>query len=103
MVEDILVSLPENYIPGTITEEISFYFSLEDVKKTVKLTADSCLVEEGRTVDSADCVCKTTKEFFAAIWDDGYRPGVSDFLSGKIKSNNPTLLQEFLKSFGKAA
>lgn len=103
MVEEILISLPDLYVPGTFTEEISFYFSLEDVKKTVRLTADSCLVEEGRTVESADCVCKTTKDFFMAIWDEGYRPGVSDFLSGKIKSNNPTLLQEFLKSFGKTA
>ena len=101
MIEGIFESLPDLFAAETVKAACSYYFSLEDVKKTVKLTPERCLVEDGRTVDRADCVCKTSKEFFAAIWHDGYRPGIADFLSGKIKSNDPGALQRFLTSFGK--
>ena len=101
MVETIFSSLPDSFVPGSVSESTSYYFSLGEVKKTVKLTAEECLVEDGRTVESADCVCKTSREFFQKIWNDGYRPGMGDFLSGTIKSNNPSALQGFLKSFGK--
>ena len=67
------------------------------------VTPDSCTVEEGRTVTEADCVCKTSKDFFLKIWNDGYRPGMKDFFSGTIKSNNPNALRSFLISFGKEA
>jgi hypothetical protein len=101
MIDSIFTSLPESYIGSVIDRPLVFYFSLGDTKKTVRLTHSSCLVEEGKTVDTADCVCKTDADFFAAIWNDGYRPGMGDFLSGKIKSNDPSALQLFLKAFGK--
>ena len=37
---------------------------------------------------------------FSKIWD-GYKPGMMDFMSGKIKTNNPTLLQDFAGAFTK--
>jgi hypothetical protein len=101
MIETIFAGLADNFVAGTVDEPTSYYFSLEDHKKTVYLTAESCLVEDGRTVAEADCVCKTSVEFFIRIWQDGYRPGLADFLSGTIKSNNPTALQTFLSAFGK--
>ncbi|MEE4164804.1 MAG: hypothetical protein V2I35_02310 [Desulfocapsaceae bacterium] len=101
MIEAIFASLPGLFLPGSVETPRSYYFSLEDVKKTVTLSPEHCLVENGRTIEQADCVCKTGKEFFAAIWNDGYRPGIADFLSGKIKSNDPGALQHFLTSFGK--
>jgi len=102
MVEKIFESLPELFIAGTVTEPVNYYFSLGDTKKTVRLSADGCLVEDGKTVERADCVCKTSEACFEKIWNDDYRPGVADFLSGKIKSNDPGGLQTFLKTFGKA-
>ncbi len=101
MIDSIFASLPDSYIDNVIEKPLVFYFSLGDTKKTVHLTRNSCLVEEGKTVDTADCVCKTDADFFTTIWNDGYRPGMGDFLSGKIKSNNPSGLQLFLKAFGK--
>ncbi len=101
MVEKIFGSLPHLFVPQSVEESISYYFSLEDIKKTVRLSPERCLVEDGRTVESADCVCKTSQDFFEKIWNEGYRPGMADFLSGKIKSNDPGGLQTFLKSFGK--
>ena len=101
MVEKMFSSLPDLFVSGSVDDSVSYYFSLGDVKKTVKLSSEICVVEDGRTTENADCVCKTSPEFFMKIWEDGYRPGMGDFLSGTIKSNNPSALQNFLKSFGK--
>ncbi|PHR28750.1 MAG: hypothetical protein COA36_05470 [Desulfotalea sp.] len=101
MVEEIFANLSRSFVEGAVKKPMSFYFSLGDTKKTVQLTAESCIVSDGRVVESADCVCKTSPEFFIKIWDEGYRPGLKDFLSGTIKSNNPNALQDFLNGFGK--
>jgi len=101
MVETIFSSLPEMFIKGTVTEPTVYYFSLGDVKKTVHLSDQACVVDNGRTVDDADCVCKTDQIFFMSVWNDGYRPAMGNFLSDKIKSNNPSALQLFWEAFGK--
>ncbi len=101
MIEEIFTNLPANYQAEEIAYSVSIYFSIDDTKKTVLLDSKSCRVENGRTVDSADCVCKTSAEFFLKVWNDGYRPGMKDFLSGAIKSNNPSVLQNFLAACGK--
>jgi putative sterol carrier protein len=101
MIEKIFQELPGTFVPGAVANGATYYFSLGDIKKTVVIDAQKCLVIDGRTRESADCVCKTTPEFFAKIWNDGYRPGMKDFLAGTIKSNNPGALQDFLRAFGK--
>ena len=103
MLEDIFSGLSASFVAGTVAAPVSFYFTLGDIKKTVHIRPDTCRVESGRTVDNADCVCKTSPEFFLRIWQEGYRPGMKDFLSGTIKSNDPGLLQVFLRCFGKNA
>ncbi len=103
MIDAIFAELPAAFVPGTVTKPTSFYFSLGDHKKSVRITPTECVVSDGKTVDNADCVCKTSPEFFLKIWQEGYRPGMKDFLSGTIKSNNPTALQDFLRSFGREA
>lgn len=101
MLDGVFASLAETYVPGVVTGPMTFYFTLGETKKTVRLLPDSCRVESGKTIDNADCVCKTSPEFFLQIWQDGYRPGMKDFLGGTIKSNNPGALQVFLRCFGK--
>jgi len=101
MVDAIFTKLSDEFVAGSLKENISFYFSLGDIKKTVLLSSDSCEVEEGRSVENADCVCKTSPEFFLKIWQENYRPGMKDFMTGTIKSNNPNALQDFLRCFGK--
>lgn len=103
MLAEIFTNLPESFVPGTVTGPVSYYFTLGELKKTVRVTSDACTVEDGRTLENADCVCKTSPEFFLRIWQEGYRPGMKDFLSGTIKSNNPGALQGFLRCFGKDA
>jgi putative sterol carrier protein len=101
MIEAIFSGLEGSYSSGVIDTETSFYFSIDDIKKTVVLTPEGCRVEDGKTIEEVDCVCKTGSGFFLKIWNDGYRPGMGDFMSGKIKSNNPLTLKDFLAAFGK--
>lgn len=101
MYSEIISTLPQNYRKGVFTVPTTFYFSVDDTKKTVTLDTDGCTVQDGKAVDEADCICKTSTEMFVRIWNDGYRPGIMDFMTGAIKSNAPTLLQQFLQAFGK--
>jgi putative sterol carrier protein len=101
MIENIFAQLPDLFQADSSASVKTYYFSLGDVKKTVRLAPDGCTVKDGKTVDQADCVCKTTPEFFTKIWEEGYRPGLKDFMSGTIKSNNPNDLKVFLAAFGK--
>ncbi len=101
MQEEIFNTMQERYQKGIFTIPTTFYFSIDDIKKTLTLDDSGCTVEEGKTVADADCVCKTSGEMFSRIWNDGYRPGIMDFMGGSIKSNAPQLLQQFLVAFGK--
>lgn len=101
MIEDIFSTLSQFFVPETISQPKSFYFSLGDTKKTVELSSDSCRVTDGKVLENADCVCKTSPDFFLKIWQKNYRPGMKDFMTGTIKSNNPGALLDFLRCFGK--
>lgn len=101
MIEEIFSDLKNSFQQGVVKADTSYYFSLGDVKKTVKLSSEQCVIEDGKTLEQADCVCKTTPEFFLKIWNEGYMPGLKDFMSGTIKSNNPNELKTFLAAFGK--
>jgi hypothetical protein len=101
MLEQIFAELPELYQPGSFNKPTSIYFSIDEARKTLRLDSSGCRVENGRTLDNADCVCKTTGEFFLNVWNNGYKPGIKDFLSGTIKSNDPGILQKFLQACGK--
>ena len=101
MIEQIFAEIPQTCRPDSTSEPVSIYFSIDDVKKTVQLSSSGCQIDNGRTVDDADCVCKTSTEFFLRVWNEGYKPGLKDFLSGAIKSNNPDVLKKFLTACGK--
>jgi putative sterol carrier protein len=101
MQEEIFRKLQGSYQKGVFNLPTTFYFSIDDIKKTLTLDGEGCTIEEGKTVEEADCVCKTSAEMFDRIWNEGYRPGIMDFMGGAIKSNAPQLLQQFLKAFGK--
>jgi hypothetical protein len=101
MPEDIFATMQESYRKGIFTVPTTFYFSVDDIKKTLTLDGEGCTIRDGKTFEEADCVCKTNFKMFNRIWNDGYRPGIMDFMSGTIKSNAPQLLQQFLTAFGK--
>ena len=39
---------------GVFTVPTTFSFSIDDIKKTLILDAESCLIEDGKTVEEAD-------------------------------------------------
>ena len=98
-VEDIFSSLEARYKPGVVQRTQTFYFSLDDYKYTVTLDPQSCKVEEGKTVENADCFVKTSSELFLKMYNGEHTPGMADFMTGRIKSNNPYLMKTFVDAF----
>ncbi len=96
--------MKRRYKPGAVDKATSFYFSLGDEagqKWTMTLTPKECKVVEGK-IENADCVLKTSAELFVKMMTGKFRPGVGDFLSGKVKSNDPEMLKLLESAFGPA-
>jgi hypothetical protein len=101
MIESIIADMETSFRKGVFTERTCFFFNVDETKITVTVDAQSYSVELGATAGPFDCSCKTAGEMFARIWNDGYRPGIMDFLGGAIKCDAPLLLPQFLRAFGK--
>ena len=98
----IFQGLPKRFQKGTVKKPRTFYFSLDDDEKwTVALTSDKCEVTPGKPAQDADCFFKASKQMFLDVWNGKHTPSVSDFMAGRIKSNNPLLLKEFVAAFRK--
>lgn len=101
-IRTVFEGMPARFQKGLLDRDISFYFSLGDgpgEKWTVVAGKEKCEVKEGKTVENANCVLKTSGDFFLKMVRDGYTPGMMDFTWGRIKSNDPMLLQELKKAF----
>jgi len=100
-VEAIFKGLCKRFNKANVAAERSYYFSLgEDEKWTVRLTKEKCEVVRGKS-EEADCFFKGPAELFLDVWNGRHQLGPMDFLSGKVKSNNPLLLKDFVKAFQK--
>ncbi len=95
--------LPGRFLKGKVDNPVSFYFTLgaePEAKWTVQVTPTECVVVNGKSdTGTADCVLKTSPELFTRIVREGYEPGVSEFMSGQVKSNDVGLLQTFTRAF----
>ena len=95
--------LEGKFKPGSVDRAVSFYFTLgsdELSKWTLKIDPQTCQVKLGKPEGgNADCVLKTTTEIFTRIVREAYTPGVAEFMSGAVKSNDIELLQTFQKAF----
>jgi long-chain acyl-CoA synthetase len=95
--------LGKRFVPGAIKHPVSFYFTLGtevEAKWTVRVSHEACNVVLGKPDGAAaDCVLKTSAEMFTRIVREGYQPGVPEFMSGTIKSNDVSLLETFQKAF----
>jgi putative sterol carrier protein len=98
----IFQGLPKKFQKGNVKTPRTFYFSLdEDEKWTVVLAPDKCEVTPGKPAQDADCFFKASKQMFLDVWNGKHTPSATDFLMGKIKSNNPILLKDFVAAFKK--
>ena len=98
----IFKGLPKRFNSANVTAERTYYFSLGDEEKwTVHITKDKCTVKAGKSED-ADCFLKGPAELFLDVWNGTHTLGPMDFLTGKVKSNNPMLLKDFVAAFQKS-
>ena len=98
----IFQGLPKRFQKGAVKKPRTFYFSLDDDEKwTVALAPDTCTVTPEKS-ENADCFFKASKQMFLDVWGGKHTPTVMDFMTGKIKSNNPTMLKDFVAAFQKA-
>lgn len=96
--------LPKKFQKDNIKAARTFYFSLDDDEKwTVSLSKSKCEVNEGKPAKDADCFFKGSKQMFLDVWNGKHTPTATDFIMGRIKSNNPLLLKEFVAAFQKKA
>jgi long-chain acyl-CoA synthetase len=97
-----LEELKSRFRPGAVKKPTTYYLSLGDgpgEKWTVTLGPDSCEVKPGKT-ENADCVLKTSADLFTKLVAGTWKPGVGDFLTGKIKTSDVDKLQQLQKAFG---
>ena len=95
----IFKGLSKRYVGSNIKKPTTFYFSLdEDEKWTVALEPGKCTVKPEKS-ENADCFFKASKQMFLDVWSGKSTPTVMDFMTGKIKSNNPMMLKDFVAAF----
>ena len=98
----VFKGLPKRFHKGGVKAERSYYFSLGDHEKwTVHIAKDKCTVTKGNNED-ADCFFKSSPELFLDVWSGKHKLGATDFLTGRVKSNNPVLLKEFVAAFARS-
>jgi len=92
--EEVFADLQTRYEPGVIAAATTFYFSLGDAagqKWVVRLTPEAMHAEPG-TTDEADVYLKMAEERFLKLIRGEWTPGIADFMTGKVESNDPTKL-----------
>jgi putative sterol carrier protein len=100
-ISKIFKGLDKRFNKANVSAERSYYFSLgDDEKWTVNITKDGCQVVQGENKD-ADVFFKGPVELFLDVWNGRHQLGPIDFLTGKVKSNKPLLLKDFVAAFQK--
>ena len=92
-------ALPTRFRRGIAAKPLVYYFSIEDEQWTVFVGPEDCEVKAGKAVENADCFLKTTKEIFLGTINGTYMPSMTDLVMGRVKTNNPMLLQTFRETF----
>lgn len=100
MIESMISEMESAFRKGVFSKKTTFRFRLEDTTIAITVDGEGYQVENG-DVAVADCDCATSAEIFRKIWYEGYRPGIMDFLSGAIVCDNPLMLPQFLRAFGR--
>lgn len=97
-IPEIFANMQSRYNSGVLSSNRTYYFSVGDHKYTVRLTPETCDVEEGRTAD-ADCILKVHPDLFQKMVLQGKTPGPMDIMRGRIKTNDPAALAQLKELF----
>ena len=98
-IPQLFAAMPSRYRAGKVDRSMSYYFSIGDHQYTVKVDPKACTVENGKTVENADCVLKTTPELFEKMVIHGKIPGPIDIARGKVKTNDTGALMKLRELF----
>lgn len=99
---ETLTALQKRFKPGAFKRTATYYLSLGDgpgEKWTVTLSPTACELTAGKPAN-ADCVLKTSVSLFERLVAGTWKPGVMDFMSGKIKTSDIDLLKALQDAFG---
>ncbi len=103
----LFAELEARFQKGAVDAPVSFYFTLgnePEAKWTCTVDRERCVIAMGKPKGGvADCVLKTSADLFTRIVREAYVPGVQEFMSGAIKSNDISLLGTFQKVFNLTA
>ena len=96
--------LESRFSPDHVKSPITWYFSLgegADDKWTLSVTGEAVRFYPGKPQGGAqaDCVLKTDVRTFERMVREGYVPSMAEFMSGKVKTNNPQHLFSFKSIF----
>ena len=98
--QQALESLANRFDTERLDRPVSWYFSLGDLKYSVAVNEEGCVVSRGRpSGGAADCVVKASPEMIRRLICESYVPTPSEFVSGAIKTNDIPLLIEFSRVF----
>ena len=98
----VFALLSGRFRSGRVKDKRVFYFSIDEEHWTVTLSPEACKVTEGKLGDEADCFLNTSREIFLGTFRGEYTPSIMDFVSGRIKSNRPDLLRDFIDAFDRS-
>ncbi|PYP85243.1 MAG: hypothetical protein DMF61_16845 [Blastocatellia bacterium AA13] len=98
-IADVFNSLSERFKAGKLTRTTTFHFLIEHESWTIAVGPTHCTVEEGQPTQVADCSLKTSKSVFMAIFRGEHKPSMMDFVTGKIRADNPMLLLALKDAF----
>lgn len=91
--------LPARFDAARVERPLTWYFSLGELRWTVKVSDSGCEVFPGRPTGEADCVVKTSAELLVAMVEKAWIPEPAEFFSGRIKTSDIPLLIEFSRVF----
>jgi hypothetical protein len=101
-IEKIFKGLCKRFNRANVRAERSYHFDLgEGESWTVSLTREACSVSRGGG-EGADVYFRGEAELFLDVWNGRRELGPTDFLAGRVKSNNPFLLKDFVQAFQKS-
>jgi putative sterol carrier protein len=99
-IKTVFAEMQKRFKPNAVDKEMTIYFSLGEgpgEKWTLKIGPQACSVSEGKPEKDADNFLKTTSDLFVDMIKGKYKPGMMDFMKGKIKSKDPLELNRILK------
>src|SRR4051794_764853 len=91
---ETLESMRSRFKPGTVDRTTTYYLSLgerDGEKWSITIGPASCDLIPGK-IEKADCVLKTSVDLFTKMVTGKYKPGMMDFVSGKMKTSDVNLL-----------